>query len=391
MQAEIIAIGTELVLGSTVDTNSSWLAQQLNTLGIDVRRITLVGDHHDELVTCIRQAWGRTQLVVCTGGLGPTADDRTRAAVAEALNKPLEFHQALLDQIAARFRSFGRTMSESNRQQAFVPAGAYPIANARGTAPVFRIHEHHQLLWVLPGVPSEMKFLVETEILPYLREECGLSTVSYQQSVYLSGTSEAEAGEAIADLMNAVYPVVGISAKAAQYEVRISAQGTSLEQVQADVQAVADIVRERLAPYVLEFGVLEREITSILKIQQQTLALYEGLRFAPVYTALARIEDGTALLAGVTIHPLDEPIDAQAAASLARSAAISVQEQWRTTYGLAIQPALPDADGWTPICIALVGPKTERSVCRKIDLRAKGTKGIIATAALEVLRNVLKE
>src|SRR4028119_2414895 len=117
MQAEIIAIGTELLLGVTVDTNSAYLAQQLATIGIAIRRVTLVRDDMPEIVGLLRDAMERCPLVICSGGLGPTGDDLTREAIAQATEQPLEFHQTLLDDIAARFAAFKRTMSESNRSE----------------------------------------------------------------------------------------------------------------------------------------------------------------------------------------------------------------------------------------------------------------------------------
>src|SRR4028119_403764 len=117
MEAEIVAIGTELLLGVTVDTNSAYLAQQLGTIGVPVRRVTLVRDDLAEIVTTLQEALGRVELVICSGGLGPTGDDLTREAIAQATGRPLEFHQTLLDDIAARFAAFKRTMSESNRSE----------------------------------------------------------------------------------------------------------------------------------------------------------------------------------------------------------------------------------------------------------------------------------
>ncbi|PMP82736.1 MAG: competence/damage-inducible protein A, partial [Chloroflexus aggregans] len=122
MDAEIIAIGSELLLGVTIDTNSAYIARQLAAAGVNVYRKTVVGDNTERITAAIREALGRADLVICTGGLGPTLDDVTREAVAAAFDRPLEFHQELLDQIAARFAAMNRPMSESNRRQAYVPA-----------------------------------------------------------------------------------------------------------------------------------------------------------------------------------------------------------------------------------------------------------------------------
>lgn len=389
MDAELIATGTELMLGTTVDTNSAWIARQLGAVGVAVRRITLVGDDLPALVRAIREAWQRADLVLCTGGLGPTADDLTREAVAEALDRPLEFHQALLDEIAARFQSFGRQMSPSNRQQAFAPIGARLVPNARGTAPSFLVEADSHALMVFPGVPSEMRFLVETALLPYLREERGLRTATVIRIVYLTGTSEAEAGELIADLMRAPYPVVGISAKAAQYEVRIAAQHADPAQAEQDAEAVAAEVCRRLERYVLPRGPLEVEVSSLLAERQLSLALYEGMRTAPIHAALARTPGALDAVRGVTIHPLDTAVDSAGAAALARSAAEEVREAWRADIGLAVQPGNVEPDGWTTIQIALADAQGTVTAQRRVDQRSHDADAFIATAALDLLRRRL--
>ena len=391
MQAELIAIGTELTLGTTVDTNSAWLARTLATVGVEVQRVTLVADDIGAITEVIAAAWQRSPLVLCTGGLGPTADDLTREAVAQATQRPLEFHQDLFDGIAARFRSFGRTMSESNRQQAFVPMGARPVPNARGTAPSFIIDEGSRALMVFPGVPSEMKFLVETELLPFLRNERGLKSVLLVRSIWLSGTSEAEAGEIIADLMQASYPTVGISAKAAQYEVRISAQGEDPAQVEADIEACAAEVERRLERFLMDRDGLAAHVLRRLTNRSASVAIYEGLHGAPIYNALRSAKpDLVQALRGVTIHPLDQAVDREAAESLAIAGANTVRNNWQASYGIAAVPAQVGADGFTDVCIVLVGKDLQRSFTRRVELKSDDALGFIATAALDLIRRSLE-
>ena len=194
MEAEIVAIGTELLLGVTVDTNSAYLAQQLATVGVPVRRVTLVRDDIQEIVGVLRQAMDRSELIICSGGLGPTGDDLTREAIAEATGRPLVFHQMLMDDIAARFAAFQRTMSESNRRQAYVPQDAFIIRNPRGTAPAFVAEREGRYVAALPGVPQELHYLTEHALLPYLREQHNLADVLVVHEVRVSGLTEAEAG-----------------------------------------------------------------------------------------------------------------------------------------------------------------------------------------------------
>ena len=151
MKAEIIAIGTEILLGEIIDTNSAYIARQLPELGIDLLHKSVVGDNMGRISDVFQRAWGRSDLIITTGGLGPTVDDVTREGVAQALGRPLEFHQHLLEQIEARFRSFGRAMSPSNRRQAFVPQGARIVENPRGTAPSFIVEDQRATVIVLPG------------------------------------------------------------------------------------------------------------------------------------------------------------------------------------------------------------------------------------------------
>ena len=194
MQAEILAIGSELLLGETVDTNSAYLAKYMASMGIHVFRKAVVGDNQYRIAEMIEEAVDRVDLLICTGGLGPTVDDVTREGVAQALGRPLEFHQHLLDQIEARFRSFGRAMSPSNRRQAFVPQGARIVENPRGTAPSFIVEDQRATVIVLPGVPSEMRYLWENAIVPYLRDERGEKSTILVRTIHAAGLGESVIG-----------------------------------------------------------------------------------------------------------------------------------------------------------------------------------------------------
>jgi nicotinamide-nucleotide amidase len=324
MNAEIIAIGSELLLGETIDTNSAFLAQQLTTIGINLFRKTVIGDNEERIASTISEALDRADLLICTGGLGPTIDDMTREAVARATGRPLEFHQHLLDQIEARFRSFGRTMSPSNRQQAYVPQGARIVENPRGTAPSFIVEDARGTIVVLPGVPSEMRFLWETAILPYLRDDRGETGIILVRTLHAAGLSESLIGEILADLMTQENPTLGISAKRAQYELRIGAKANS----RADAEALADqaeaIIRERLGDNLIGHETLEQAAARVLIESGRTIALYEGTTAAPLYRSLVAIAAAAPALRGVIVHPLDVPSDADAARSLAETGAVNV-------------------------------------------------------------------
>jgi competence/damage-inducible protein CinA-like protein len=390
MDAEIIAIGSELLLGTTVDTNSAYLAQQLSAHGINVFRKSVVGDNTRRIAVAMNEALQRADLVICTGGLGPTVDDVTREAVAEVFGHPLEFRQELLDQVAARFASFGRPMSESNRRQAYLPRGARAIENPRGTAPAFLVQEERGTLIGLPGVPHEMRFLMETAVLPYLRDERGIRDVIVVRTLHATGAGESIIGEQIADLMEASNPTVGISAKRARYELRIGARATSHAEAEALIAPVEAEIQRRLGSWLLGSERLEQQVSRLLREQQLTLALYEGHTSAPVYHSLADDDASLAFLRGVVIHPLDEATDEAAATSLARAGASYVRNRWHSHLGLGLEDvSTPDPSGATTVCVVLAAPDTEQQATYRYDLNQREGWGVIGTLALNMLRDYL--
>ncbi len=390
MDAEIIAIGSELLLGATVDTNSAYLAGQLAAAGVNLFRKSVVGDNTERIAATIREALARAELVICTGGLGPTLDDVTREAVALALGRPLEFRPELLEQIAARFAAFRRPMSESNRRQAYIPAGARPIENPRGTAPAFIVEDQTGTVIVLPGVPYEMRFLFTTAVLPYLRDERGVSDVILIKTLHATGLSESVIGELIADLMLQANPTVGISAKQARYELRIGAKAAAQAEAEALVATVEATIRERLGQHIIGDEPLAAAVVRLLAEQGRSIALYEGTSAAPIFQALAATTGGTERLRGVMIHPLDRPTDEHAAAALAHAGAISTADRWRADLGLAAQAAsAPAASGFTAISVALVTPEGSRQVTRYYDLRQPEGWEFVGTLALDLTRRYL--
>lgn len=392
MDAEIIAIGSELLLGTTVDTNSAYLASQLAMAGVNVFRKSVVGDNTDRIATAIEEALQRADLVVCTGGLGPTVDDVTREAVAQAFGRPLEFHQELMDQIAARFAAFRRPMSESNRRQAYVPQGARPIENPYGTAPAFIVEDTQGTVVVLPGVPHEMRSLFENAVLPYLRNERGIRDVILVKTLHATGMGESLIGERIADLMQGSNPTVGISAKQARYELRIAAKAESVGAAQAMIAVVAATLRERLGDVLLGAETLDEQVGELLAARRLTLALYEGHIAAPVYRAISDNTRASGHLRGVWIHPLDAPSDEMATAALALSGAGNVRDRWRSDLGLGMQTASqPDPSGFTAVCIALVYPGGSTSLTQHYDLRQPENWGFVGTLALNVLRRYIMD
>jgi nicotinamide-nucleotide amidase len=269
LNAEVIAIGTEILLGDLTDTNSVFIARTLRDLGINLYFMTSVGDNEKRIADSIRIALGRAQLVITCGGLGPTIDDMTRQAVAAATERGLTFHQELLDQIAERFKGFRSTMTENNKRQAYVPDNAVIIENPVGTAPSFAVEYGDKVVISLPGVPREMKYLMIEKVVPYLRQRFGLTgTIIKAKILKAAGIGESALDDLIGtELLEAGNPTVGLAAHSGQIDVRITAKADSTAQADAMIAACEAQLRQRIDKYV--FGVdtdtIEAAFTAALK------------------------------------------------------------------------------------------------------------------------------
>ncbi|MBI2554280.1 MAG: CinA family nicotinamide mononucleotide deamidase-related protein [Candidatus Rokubacteria bacterium] len=270
MQAEIVSVGSELLLGQIVDTNSAVIGRHLATIGLDLYYKTTVGDNLNRLTAVLRQALARSEVVITTGGIGPTADDVTRAAVAAATDRPLEFSERLMAQIEAFFRARGFKLSPSNRRQAFIPQGAIPVENPVGTAPAFIVEVGERCVITLPGVPREMEHLLVTRVLPYLRDRYGLKGEIRLRVLKVVGLGESRIGELLTDFMEkGRNPTVGTLAHLGQVDVRIAAKGSEAEAAQRLIEPVEAQIRERLGDLI--FGVDAETLESVISAQVRRL------------------------------------------------------------------------------------------------------------------------
>ncbi len=248
--AEIITIGTEILLGEIVDTNARHLARQLRDAGVDLYRKTTVGDNATRIAQAIQQALERCDIILTTGGLGPTVDDPTREAIALAVGVSTEFKPELWDQIQARFQRFGRTPTENNRRQAFIPQGAIAIENPVGTAPSFIVEEGNHAIIALPGVPREMEYLLENAVLPYLKQRYQLSGIIKARVLHTAGAGESLIDDLIGDLERLNNPTVGLAAHSGQVDVRITAKANSKSEADALIREVELEIRKRLGEWI---------------------------------------------------------------------------------------------------------------------------------------------
>lgn len=248
MRAEIVSIGTEILLGEITDTNASYLAGQLPLLGIDLYWISQVGDNKARLKEVLQRAWQRSELILTTGGLGPTEDDVTRETIAEMLGEKLEIDPALEKEIRAFFAQWGMEMPLSNLRQATVIPSARPIGNARGTAPGWWVERDNHILAAMPGPPLELQEMWQVSVLPRLQQKATAIIVS--RTLKTLGLSEAAVGEAVSSLMALANPTLGVYAKADGIQLRLTAKADTQEQAQKLIAEGETSVRKILGEHI---------------------------------------------------------------------------------------------------------------------------------------------
>jgi len=248
--AEIITIGTEILLGDIVDTNAAFLARALRDSGIDLYRKTTVGDNPRRIAQAVQQSLERCDIVLTTGGLGPTVDDPTRQAIALAIGVETEFRPELWEQIQERFQRYNRQPTENNKRQAYIPRGATPIENPVGTAPAFIVEQAGRAVISLPGVPREMEYLVEHAVLPYLRQRFNLKGIIKSRTIHTAGVGESQIDDLLGDLEELSNPTVGMTAHSGQVDVRITVKADSQDEADALIRPIEESIRQRLGDWV---------------------------------------------------------------------------------------------------------------------------------------------
>jgi nicotinamide-nucleotide amidase len=297
MRCEVVAVGTELLLGQIVDTNSAWIGEQLALAGIDSHFQVKVGDNLGRIVLALREALARSDAVICCGGLGPTQDDITREAIAEVINVPLNRDPSLAAAIRAMFESRGRRMSENNLRQADVPQGATVIPQTRGTAPGLICPVGHKVIYAVPGVPHEMMDMLTRAVVPDLQARAGSTSATIvSRTLRTWGLAESALAEAIAPRLAALdaagNPTIAFLASGIEgIKVRITAKASDETTARALLDAEEAHVRARLATEV--FGVddetMEVAVSRLLTRAGLTLGLAESVTGGLVAARLASV------------------------------------------------------------------------------------------------------
>jgi nicotinamide-nucleotide amidase len=331
MRAETISIGTELLLGQITDTNAVWIAERLSEVGVDLYFRTTVGDNVGRIVDAIKHALTRADVIITTGGLGPTVDDMTREAVARATDRDLVLDENLLAQIRERFAKWGAPMSENNVRQAYIPRGAAPIENPVGTAPVFIVETaDSKYVIALPGVPREMKHLMETRILPWLREKTGGEHIILSKTLRTCSVGESLVDSKIADLEQSTNPTVGLLAHLGQTDVRVTAKAKTRAEAEKMIKEMEAQVRERLGDWIYGEGdeTVPEVVARVLAARNWRIAIAETNTAGKIADKLRERPEGTRILKSAML--LDNVTE------LSEENAATIAQQFRNVTGADI-------------------------------------------------------
>lgn len=410
MGTEILTIGTELLLGQIVDTNASWIAQRLAEAGIDLFYKTTVGDNAARIEAALRQALSRADIIITTGGLGPTEDDLTRDVVAAVLGRPLHLDPAVLVHIERRFAHRKIPMTDNNRKQAMVPQGAEVLHNPNGTAPGLFLKDRGRCVACLPGVPAEMKPLLTEEVIPRIREAFGIKSRIVSRVLKTCGISESKLDQAIGDYFREMRnPTIGVLAHAGEIHVRLTCKGEDPTEITWMLDELEAKIRGRLGSLI--FGrdeeKLEALVGHLMRERHATLAVAESCTGGLIASRLTDISGSSEYFErGVVAYSIpakedllgvpEEMVREFGAVSVpvVRAMADGVRRKSGTTFGLATT-GIAGPTGGTPekpvglVCIALAWDGGDMAR----EYRFHGGRELIkyraAQMALEMLRRHL--
>jgi nicotinamide-nucleotide amidase len=405
--AEIVTIGTEMLLGDLVDTNTAWISQRLAALGVSMYRHTTVGDNTDRIIGALKDAASRADLVVTTGGLGPTSDDLTNACIGALTGRPMVEYPEARRHIDEKFARFGREPTPSNYKQALFPEGTELIPNPLGTAPGALVEWEGTLFATLPGVPAEMKRMFEETLEPLIRERSDGSIVS--KTLHFAGIGESALAEKVQDFLDASDPTVAPLAGQGRVRLRITTRAATEEEAHGKIQPVEKEILDRLGEYF--FGedeeTLESSVGRLLAERGATVALAESCTGGLISKLLTDVAGSSAYfvegfvtysnaskerLLGVPQEMLAE--HGAVSGPVAQAMAEGARKTSGADYGLSVT-GVAGPDGGTeekPVGLVYVGvADAEGAEAEKLDLTAwarsrSSIRERSANRALDLLR-----
>ena len=393
MKAEIVAIGTEILLGEIVDTNSAWIAQQLPALGIDLNHTSVVGDNMGRVVGTLERAWERSDLVITTGGLGPTEDDLTREAIARLLGEDPYVVPELEERLRGFFARRGIEMPEANIKQAWLIASARAIDNPRGTAPGWWTERDGRIIVSMPGVPPEMERMWVHEVAPQLEGRSG--SVLVTRTLKTAGIGEGTVDEMARPVFDMPGIGVGTYARADGVHLRIGAKAATREEAQRLIEPVErelDAIFGN-AIWGRDEDTLEEFIARTLGERGQTVGTLESATGGLLASTLSDAPEADGAFAGGLVAGGAEAFG-PVAAETAEAMAAAARERLGSDYGVGISAALgPDATIEQPgtFFVAVTGPGGTRSMKMVMAQGRGATKRRAITTALMLLRGSMLE
>lgn len=314
MRCEVVAVGTELLLGQIVDTNSSWIGEQLALIGIDSLYQVKVGDNFARMEATIRQALDRSDAVICCGGLGPTQDDITRDVIAKIMGVEMVRDDAIAAHIRDIFEGRGRPMPENNLRQADVPAGATTIAQMPGTAPGLlcpvTIDGVDKVIYAVPGVPHEMREMMQGTVLEDLRRRAGETSVIRSRVIRTWGYGESAIAETLADQVDNLdetgHATIAFQASGIEgIKVRVTAKAVDVATAEAIITAEVDLIRKRLGDHIFGYDdeTMETVVLGMLRARGLTFAAAESLTGGFLSMRLTALDPAMEVFRGATVAP----------------------------------------------------------------------------------------
>jgi nicotinamide-nucleotide amidase len=363
MLAEIITIGDEILIGQIVDTNSAWMAKQLNLIGVKVKQISSVSDDETHIVEALRLAEQRADIILITGGLGPTKDDITKLTLARYFNMGLRSDEETLKHVEAIFARAKRPMIESNIRQAEVPDGCLVIQNENGTAPCMWFDQHEKIFVSMPGVPHEMMYLMDEEILPRLKAAFKLPFIVHK-TILTSNIGESFLAQQIAGVEDMLPPHIKLAylPRLGQVRLRLSATGPDEQILKAEVESYARLLIAEIAEYVVvEDDIpLEKAILDIMKAKGLTLSTAESCTGGYIAHLITQHPGCSSVYAGGAVaysYELKESILGVKESTLTTYGAVSEQtvkemaegavKHFNTDYAVSVS-GIAGPDGGTP-------------------------------------------